>query len=578
MSVDQPPQESYIKYRLLSDAFNPPEDHDKVGDDVYLAESDDGLIDNAEAIDFVEVLDWEYQRDTEIEFDGPPEPAKEPGEPARLLVPDEHEIRSVELGTFVCQRCGQINDGLAHNGELQHPGQCDNCERQGPFDHVASEDLGDMNPAKLADPMWELPTGVDDAQYDQLWEDVREWIYKYWVAGDGNDHIYEGLTAFALSTWIRPNLDFLPHIMVMGQFSGGKTRLLNTLARISYRGVAPVSLTAPSLFRSLDVYNVTMFISEYHDLPYELREEIDAVIKGAQKRGEMVLRAQGNADGSFDPDWFRIFSHIGIGTQYDPADDIISRCLYIQTAAADREIPMRFREENAAALRDRLLYMRFRLLESDEWAEAEAKAEQWLHDRGIKHRLAEKLLCLVTLANLWDRLEEIEPFVEEVVEESKDAKAESEDASFVRVIRDMAMDEVSDVQTLGDADPWGGLKIPLSTVCERFEEMEGKEMSPSKAGQLRKRLNLDKEKTRSGTVIRDDELKSKLRRLCQDNNLEWTVTEAGDPVVELPDEKITGQSKCSECGKVRYLTHKDRVEGHYMCGDCADELREAQGS
>lgn len=113
---------------------------------------------------------------------------------------------------------------------------------------------------------------------------------------------------------------------------------------------------------------------------------MNAVIKGSQKRGEDVMRTEKGPEGGYEPATFDIFTHVAIGTQFDPPDDIISRCIKIQTKPADRDIPVWFDEELATDLRNNLFFARYRLLESDEWDEAEQAALEWLNERGISGR------------------------------------------------------------------------------------------------------------------------------------------------------------------------------------------------
>lgn len=175
-------------------------------------------------------------------------------------------------------------------------------------------------------------------------------------------------------------------------------------------------------------------------------------------------------------------------------------------------------------------------------------------------------------------MEEIEPFVEDVVEQDQEAAHDSEDARFVEIVRDLAFDDIAEVQTIGDANPWGAVEIPYAKIVEEYEARTGTEHSPSWAGHVRKRLDLGKERKRDGTVIQDPELGEKLQRLCDDLELEWESSELHDPVPELPDdEKGPGAAGCPHCGRDRTLTHKDAAgSGSRICSECAEDIREAE--
>lgn len=121
-------------------------------------------------------------------------------------------------------------------------------------------------------------------------------------------HLYDGLTAFATSTWLRPKFNFLPQLM-MGKHETGKTRLLTTIARIAHRGRVPVSFTPAAILRTVDKYHITLFLSEYHNLNPDLRDEVNAVIKGSQKRGGDVMWTEKGPEGGYEPANFNIFTH-----------------------------------------------------------------------------------------------------------------------------------------------------------------------------------------------------------------------------------------------------------------------------
>jgi hypothetical protein len=127
---------------------------------------------------------------------------------------------------------------------------------------------------------------------------------------------------------------------------------------------------------------------------------------------------------------------------------------------------------------------------------------------------------------VWDHLGALAPFVDEIVTQDQEAAADSEDARVVEAIRDAAHDAVEHVTVIGD-DPYGAIKIPYSDpqdgrgVVERYESMTGEEKTSAWLGHVVKRLGLEKERTRNGTVISDPDLGPKLQELCEDLNLAW---------------------------------------------------------
>lgn len=476
----------------------------------------------------------------------PPEPVVDGGDvellvAERLLNPfdgDGLRVSTKQLGRWECNKCGWLNELVGDLADrLNPPDACVECERKTTFTHTGGIGRDALTAAERADRMWHPPSTYDDTRQDELWDDVQCYLYDHWDATEAE--VYDGLTAWALSTWVRENLTFVPHLMLMGKTTGGKTRLLNTLSRVSYRAHLTASATPASMFRLIDAYHVSYLVSEYHGLPYDTQRELDAVVRAGQKRGEHVDRATQTIQG-FEPDTFDPFTHVAIATQFEPDDDIINRCIQVRSSPENREMPATHDDEWACDIRNRLLAARFRLLDSDAWDDAEAAAYDYLAERNITGRTREKLLSLLTVAELWDRLEDgtLDRFVERVCRQDRAAAKDSEDALVVEVLRDMAFEAVSSADhTVGD--PMSNVKVLLSEIAEEYEARHGVEKSPTWVGHVRSRLDLGKERTRDGTVIQDVDLGEKLRELCDEMNLEWESADSypGEEVIPDYDEE-----------------------------------------
>ena len=524
-----------VEYKVLDDAFQPPEGHRKRVGKRYKGPKEDLSYEQLAGSGTIEIIDDGSQ--TDVNLTGPAEPVVRNDGRIEILLPNQNQ--NVTLGVWE-HSCGTGVENPPQNGEVNPPNECPGCDKQGSWEHK-----GDLSPAQVqaalrAGDMWYPPGYVAQERYNDLWGDVRAFIRDYWDAKEAE--IYDGLTAYALSTWVRPNLEFVPHLMLMGKTTGGKTRLLNTLARVSYRAVVAASATPASMFRMIDAYDVSYFVSEYHGLGPDEQRELDNVVRAGQKEGEIVTRAEQSPTG-FEPKVFDPFSHIAIATQYTPDDDIVNRCIQVRSSPENRDMPATFDDARAKAIRNRLLYARFRLLNSKEWEEAESRAFDYLEANNITGRTREKLLSLITVAILWDKLDAFEPFINAVCEHDKEAVANSEDARFVQVLRDLALEEIEETAILTDGDPFAAVTVPYTDVVDQYEAVCGVEKSASWVGHIRDRLDFEKERKRDGTVIQDPELGSKLQQLCEEHNLNWESSDSAtaDPQPSNPRGSADGK-------------------------------------
>ncbi|WP_227357682.1 phage NrS-1 polymerase family protein [Haladaptatus salinisoli] len=504
--------------------------------------------------------------------DAPAEPVVDDEDRVSIVKPEPGttDVTVKPIGKWVCQQCGTVSGEHATVGDsVKDPGNCPSCGKSGPWEPVVDDDV----PAQFyLQEAWDYPKAVDESDFEELWDDVRQYIYDHWDAGANNGHIYDGLTAYALSTWLRPDLDFVPHIMLMGRYTGGKTRLLNTLSRLSYRCIVSASASPSSMFRLIDAYDTTFFVSEYHGLDPDTRRELDAVVRAAQKRGETVTRSVQMDGGGFEPEVLDPFTHVAVATQYEPADDIVSRCIEVKTSPATREMPPTLDDERATSIRNRLLYARFRLLGSNRIKIAKTNAYEYLAEHEIDGRLREKLLSALMIADIWGDVGMMDDFVDYLVSATKQAEAKSEDAIFTEAVRDLAFESVGR-SSFDDPDtnPFGDVEIPYSDIADRFNDISGQDRSNSWIGHVVSRHNFETQRKRDGTVIADPELGEKLQDLCSDYSLGWEPLDSINAVAEL-DKPYNGQ--CSACGDTDWIAYEDVEYGDRLCGQCADELRD----
>lgn len=547
---DQKEPEQFVLYEVTDEVFSPPDSH-KAVDEELLSGPYSTRLENWESAGIIDVREWEYDPEDVPRADAPPELVL--GQHSRLEVwfpaRDQIEMRKHPVGQFECLRCGTVveNQPTFPGGEIQEPAQCPSCERKGPFDHgPVSDHIGvdGIRDALRTDPDWTPPEGMEKSTFSEVWDEVRAYIWKHWDAS-GREWLYDGLTAYVLSTWFREKLDFVPHLLIFGRHETGKSRLMNTLKELCYRCVHVADTTPSHIFRSIDETNVTYFLSEYHDLQEDVQRTVDAVIKAGQKRGESIGRVDDVSGEGYVPNTFQPFTHMALSTQFLPRDDIKSRCFQIQTRPSDRDMPRTLDE--AGYLRKKLLYLRFTSLRSGEYAQAERKAREYMDDEDLFGRLSEKLWCILTMAELADR--DISEFIEEASKRSEDERAGSEEAIYIRTVLDLIFEKFADEEGPSPGADWEGLAIKQTEITKRFNQITGRDVSSQYMGTIRSRLGLDKVRRGDGIYLRDDNLRSTLSRLADENNVEWYPSE--ESIVESLDEHhLTQDQKVTILRKV----------------------------
>lgn len=97
------------------------------------------------------------------------------------------------------------------------------------------------------------------------------------------------------------------------------------------------------------------------------------------------------------------------------------------------------------------------------------------------------------------------------------ATPESDEAAFVRTLRNLALEAVAD-----PADPdWSEVDILYVDIAEYAR----RDLEPWQVGQLRKDLGIKKRRRERGTAVNDADLGPKLSRLCDEHELAWPATD-----------------------------------------------------
>lgn len=530
---------------------------------------------------------------------GGPEPIVTDEQAPEVYIALPEPDRVIPLGTWYCEFCGtgqpeadarvfddfdsdadshpdDLRWGFDADGNLRDAGykECPGCDRNGPYSHVGNIGDREVEIAIAAlNGSFTPVTGVEHDGTDALWDDIRDYVSNHWLTDE--TWYYDLLTAWALSTWLRPNLRSSAHLVVKGVTNSGKSILLETLERVSYRGNREGDTTRATMFRHIDVYGSTYFIPELHHLPPDARRGIESVIRNGQRRGEGIGRSRQNpATGGYMPENFEPFSHVAVATKFDVPDDIKNRSIVVRSRQADRrptELPpthWTYRDERAESIRNRAVAFRWSVLRSDRWDAAFEWADQQCRERGITGRTMEKVRPMWAVARLFGRAEEFASVVSKIVGRDERADADTTDATVVLALRDAVIEELADADpVLGIGDVWSTLAVPQESVRRRFNEVADEDVSAQKFAHYIDRIEVDRV-NRSGTKhIRDDALPQKVAHFCE--RFGFAFAEKLPPASLVTELDDADDGECAECGERGELRFTRTLGGGTVCIECA---------
>ena len=188
----------------------------------------------------------------------------------------------------------------------------------------------------------------------QLWQDVRLFIYKYLDLSDEKQ--YDIITSWIFCTWISEVIPVVPYLFFYGVKESGKTKGLEILRDLCYRGILNTNISIPALYRSIEEYNPTLLIDESDSWTKEHRQQMIGILNSGYRKGSNAIRVTGKAFNKLQ--FFKTFGFKAIAGTRQLKDTLESRCIIIYMMANRRNIKLFIDSEEATSLRNRLLFWR----------------------------------------------------------------------------------------------------------------------------------------------------------------------------------------------------------------------------
>lgn len=207
--------------------------------------------------------------------------------------------------------------------------------------------------------IWPLPETPEMRDDSNLFRDIESFIKEHvWVS---DPRLYKILTSWVICSWIYDKLDVAPRLIFFGTTRSGKTRAIDTLCSICYRGHTVLLPTPPSLYRTIERWSCSMFIDEYQALNDAFLPDINAIFKGGFQPNATITRC--GKDNELEI--FKPYCFMAIGTKGKlPQEDVINRSITISMIEKPKRQKIKRRIDNEASkkLRGRLLGFRLTAL------------------------------------------------------------------------------------------------------------------------------------------------------------------------------------------------------------------------
>jgi hypothetical protein len=152
--------------------------------------------------------------------------------------------------------------------------------------------------------------------------------------------------------------------MFLGPLASGKTRGLECLKFLGYRSILASSMSAATIFRTLEAWHCLLLLDETEIYGRENMVEVLALLNSGYRRGQYAIRIEKLEGQVPQIAMFDVFGPKGLAGTEELAATLQSRAILTTMSKNVRDIRLFVDEEKAQELRNKLLLYRFRNLGS----------------------------------------------------------------------------------------------------------------------------------------------------------------------------------------------------------------------
>jgi len=249
---------------------------------------------------------------------------------------------------------------------------------------------------------WPLTTPrltFDLSETQKLWHEVRSFIFEHVDVVE--EELYDVLTAWILASYLPELWMVVPYIFFYGPIASGKTRGLETLQVLSYRGIIGSNVSSASLFRGCELWHPTVFLDETEIYSRAEHTEVIGLLNSGYRRGQYAWRVKNTEHGT-QLELFDVFGFKALSGTEGLAQALESRSIKIRMMKNTRPVRFLIDLEKAEELRGKLLMWRFRMMHkifSEENEVSEVFSEVSPDLKFANGRLIELFQPLLAVAN-----------------------------------------------------------------------------------------------------------------------------------------------------------------------------------
>ncbi|MEM2998413.1 MAG: hypothetical protein QW542_05660 [Thermoproteota archaeon] len=386
---------------------------------------------------------------------------------------------------------------------------------------------------------------------EDLWSEVRSYIHEHLDLIGEEEGVEDVLTACVFFSYRVEEFDTTPYLYFIGPPDSGKSRALEVLRQLCYRGVFSGNISTAALFRLIDqYYPVTLLIDETETyMNMDRGKEVQLLLNsGYRKEGGKAIRCEANSKGEQKLKAFNVYGFKALAGNGVLLPTLLSRCIPIHMERKTRKVRLFLDVEKAQQLRGKLSFYQFHH-SSD--SEDVSVSEEKLEALGGS-RLAELFHPLMKMAPTREIQETIFGYALKLAGKRKEEESVSDEAIVLKAIAELWKEGQQSA-------------IPVREIVGKIQEIgdissdKEKERWFRRVGWITKRLGF--EKTRLGKGEKAVRIDLKLLRRLMSRYL------TGDLPLYFPEgdtptlEKTSGSSGTSVEGGVLENGLKQAFQG-----------------